>query len=207
MSFKTKQEEFWAGSFGTEYIERNAGANLLAANLALFATALRRVQLIGDCIEFGANIGLNLRALQLLYPKLRPYALEINPTAVAELEKVVPRENIFATSILDFVPKRTFDLVLIKGVLIHINPDFLPQTYKIAYKSTAKYLMICEYYNPTPMTVVYRGHDDRLFKRDFCGEILDKFPDLKLLDYGFCYHRDPSFPQDDGTWFLMEKRA
>jgi spore coat polysaccharide biosynthesis protein SpsF len=28
-----------------------------------------------------------------------------------------------------------------------------------------------------------------------------------LVDYGFAYHRDPAFPQDDITWFLLEKTA
>jgi len=28
---------------------------------------------------------------------------------------------------------------------------------------------------------------------------------MKLIDYGFNYRNDPSFPQDDITWFLMEK--
>jgi spore coat polysaccharide biosynthesis protein SpsF len=36
--------------------------------------------------------------------------------------------------------------------------------------------------------------------------MLDMFPALKLIDYGFAYHRDPAFPQDDVTWFLMEKQ-
>jgi hypothetical protein len=34
--------------------------------------------------------------------------------------------------------------------------------------------------------------------------MLDRFPDLSLVEYGFVYHRDP-FPQDDLTWFLLEK--
>ena len=33
------------------------------------------------------------------------------------------------------------------------------------------------------------------------GSILD----LTLLDYGFLYHRDNNFPQDDISWFLIEK--
>jgi spore coat polysaccharide biosynthesis protein SpsF len=37
--------------------------------------------------------------------------------------------------------------------------------------------------------------------------MLDAFPDLKLLDYGFVYRRDPAHPQDDVTWFLMEKAS
>ena len=37
--------------------------------------------------------------------------------------------------------------------------------------------------------------------------MLDAFPDLRLIDYGFVYHRDPNFPQDDLNWFLMEKSS
>lgn len=63
-----------------------------------------------------------------------------------------------------------------------------------------------EYYNPAPTTITYRGNTDRLFKRDFAGELISGHG-LKLLDYGFVYHEDANFPQDDVTWFLMEKRA
>ena len=63
-----------------------------------------------------------------------------------------------------------------------------------------------EYYNPTPVEVTYRGNTGKLFKRDFAGELLDKYSDLELVDYGFIYHRDNCFPQDDITWFLMEKK-
>ena len=55
------------------------------------------------------------------------------------------------------------------------------------------------------MTIPYRGNEDRLFKRDFAGELMNRFPTLKLLDYGFVWKRDPVFPQDDITWFLLEK--
>ena len=34
---------------------------------------------------------------------------------------------------------------------------------------------------------------------------MDRHPSLSLIDYGFAYRRDPTFPQDDITWFLMEK--
>ena len=68
-------------------------------------------------------------------------------------------------------------------------------------------MLLCEYYNPSPATVTYRGHDNRLFKRDFCGEMHELYPDLALVDYGFAYHADPVFPQDDITWFLLEKTS
>ncbi|MGH8176172.1 MAG: pseudaminic acid biosynthesis-associated methylase [Steroidobacter sp.] len=205
--FKTEQESFWAGEFGTQYIERNQGAQLLASNIAFFSKALRSAPAPASCIEFGANIGMNLRALRALYPTQDQYAIEINPAAAAQLRSLLPPENVAQASILEHQPARRCELALIKGVLIHLNPEWLPQIYDKLYHATSRYLLVCEYYNPSPMELTYRGHSNRLFKRDFCGEILDRHPDLRLLDYGFVYRRDPSFPQDDITWFLMSKRG
>jgi spore coat polysaccharide biosynthesis protein SpsF len=206
MSFKTEQEEFWAGDFGTEYISRNQGEQAIASNLNFFSRSLNQAKEINSCIEFGANIGLNLSALSLLFPSIDAHAIEINSKACEYLKKVIPPPNIHNTSILDFLPEKKYDLVLIKGVLIHINPEQLKKVYEKLVASTFRYLMVAEYYNPFPTSVAYRGHSDRLFKRDFAGEILDQFPTLRLIDYGFVYHRDPNFPQDDITWFLLEER-
>lgn len=203
--YVTEQESFWAGDFGTDYIMRNQSEELLASNIAFFCETLRNAEKPKTCIEFGANIGMNLRALKLLYPQQKQYAIEINKDAVDELVSFLPPENIFYTSILDYKPEVVYDLTLIKGVLIHINPDYLSQVYEKLYQSTGKYLLISEYYNPSPVQIPYRGHNDRLFKRDFCGEILDTYTDLRLIDYGFVYHRDPNYPQDDLNWFLLEK--
>lgn len=207
--FKTEQETFWAGEFGSEYISRNRGNELLAANLAFFSKALGKVQKIKSCVEFGANIGMNLRALKLLYPEQSQYAIEINHDAANELRQYLSPDHVFETSIIDFEPlkmNKLWELVLIKTVLIHINPEYLNHIYSKLYEATSRYLIVCEYYNPTPVSINYRGHSERLFKRDFCGEMLDRYPELRLIDYGFSYHRDPSFPQDDVTWFLMERR-
>jgi pseudaminic acid biosynthesis-associated methylase len=208
IEFKTEQEAFWAGQFGDEYIKRNQGENCLTADLALLSKALTRTSRIDSCIELGANIGLNLQALKLLYPEQIQYAVEINQTAIQELHKFIPRSNVIETSIFDFDPSSLrikCDLVLIKGVLIHINPKFLANVYEKIYESSQRYILLCEYYNPKPVVVEYRGHSEQLFKRDFAGEMMDLYPDLTLIDYGFKYHRDPNFPLDDVTWFLMEK--
>ena len=206
---KTEQEEFWAGEFGTEYSDRNVGANILASNIALFADIFKRTPKLNSVIEFGANIGLNLRALDLLYPGLEQVAVEINEAAAKKINDALPNSKVFNLAISDFDPgmlsNGPCDLAVIKGVLIHINPDQLKMVYKKLYESTNKFILICEYYNPKPDTVSYRGHSDKLFRRDFAGEMLDTYADLKLVDYGFAYHRDSSFPQDDTTWFLLEK--
>jgi pseudaminic acid biosynthesis-associated methylase len=205
MTFKTEQEEFWAGNFGTEYIQRNQGDALLASNLEFFSKALRAARGINSCIEFGANIGMNLKAIKLLHPKIEAHAIEINNDAAKELATVINPLHINNKSILDFTPSRQWDLTLIKGVLIHINPEVLPQVYDKLVASAGRYLLVAEYYNPAPVSIPYRGHSDRLFKRDFAGEIMDRHPKMQLVDYGFAYRRDPNFPQDDITWFLMEK--
>lgn len=207
MTFKTEQETFWAGEFGTEYIQRNQGDALLASNLDFFAKALRTTRGVNTCIEFGANIGMNLKALKLLYPTQEQHGIEINADAARELSQVIPPSHVYYSSILDFNPERAWDLALIKGVLIHINPDELPQVYDKLVAASMKYLLVAEYYNPAPVSIPYRGQKDRLFKRDFAGEIMDRHPLMELVDYGFAYRRDPSFPQDDITWFLMEKRG
>lgn len=203
--YKTPQEEFWAGEFGSEYSKRNVGNQWIASNTALFSKVISRTRQVHSVIEFGANIGLNLRAINNLLPSSELSAIEINKVAVSELEKL-GNVKIYHQSITDFEPKRTWDFVLIKGVLIHINPVLLPEVYDTLYHSCGRYLCVAEYYNPTPVTVNYRGHKDRLFKRDFAGEMLDRFQDLSLVDYGFVYHRDSNSPQDDCTWFLMEKK-
>ena len=208
VGYQTEQEQFWAGKFGSDYIERNRDEVAVASNLAFFSQALRRTHGIDTCLEFGANIGLNLQALRQLLPSASLSAIEINADAVRMLRewmKVSGRGEATQTSILDWTPTTVVDFVLIKGVLIHIAPDHLPAVYQRLYQASSRYILIAEYYNPTPVAVPYRGHADRLFKRDFAGEMLDLYPDLELLDYGFVYHRDPLFPQDDLTWFLLQR--
>ena len=205
MSYKTEQEAFWAGEFGDDYIQRNQGAERIAANLYFFSNALNAARNLNSCIEFGSNIGMNLKAIKLLFPNIDPHGIEINNEAAKELSSVIPPANVYPTSILDFEPTVQYDLSLIKGVLIHINPDELNLVYDKLDAVTRRYMLVAEYYNPAPVSILYRGHSERLFKRDFAGEILERHTQYRLVDYGFVYRRDPNFPQDDITWFLLEK--
>jgi pseudaminic acid biosynthesis-associated methylase len=204
-NFKTDQEKFWASNFGDEYIDRNKSEQLMASNLNFFSKVLNQADKPKSLIEFGANIGMNLRALQLLYPQIKLQGIEINDRAASILKEFLGSENVYNGSIFDYDVNQKFDVSLIKGVLIHINPDMLQKVYKKLYNASEKYILVCEYYNPAPVAIPYRGHNDRLFKRDFAGELLDLYSDLKLVDYGFIYRRDNSFPQDDITWFLLSK--
>lgn len=205
MTYSTDQEVFWQGDFGNEYTDRNRGQRWLASNSALFSTIVARTNGVRSVLELGSNIGLNLMPLRELLPDAELSAVEINERAAAELRSSIPDIDLHQTSILEFSPSRTWDLVFTKGVLIHIDPDALPSVYSKMYESSDRYVLVAEYYSPKPVELPYRGHSGKLFKRDFAGEMLDQFPDLRLLDYGFAYHRDPNFPQDDTTWFLLQK--
>lgn len=202
--FTTEQESFWHGEFGNDYIDRNNNDLIVASNLSLFSKILSSTSLINNVIEFGSNIGLNLRALDKLLPGVDLTAVEINTKAVESIKKW-GKAKVVHESILNIKLKDKYDFSFIKGVLIHIDPEKLKIVYENLYNSSNKYIAIVEYYNPTPVEISYRGHDDRLFKRDFAGDMMKMYPDLKLIDYGFVYHKDSNFPQDDVTWFIMKK--
>ena len=204
MQFRTDQEAFWAGDFGQGYIERNKAPKLIAANIVLFRQILQKTPGISSVAELGCNIGLNLVALNHINRDLALTGYEINAEAAQQAGSQAQAQIICTTVIEPLDGEQAYDLTFTKGVLIHIQPDALNAAYDNLYRLSRRYIMVCEYYNPTPVSIGYRGHEDRLFKRDFAGELIDRFG-LKLIDYGFVYHRDPVAPQDDATWFLMEK--
>ncbi len=203
-SYATDQENFWAGEFGSDYIDRNNSDQLLASKIALWGSMLRGASAINSVMEFGCNIGLNLVALKRLKPQLELQGIEINEEAAAQAAKNVGGgiRNGSIIGVMDDQEK--FDLTFTAGVLIHINPDHLKDVYRNLFIMSKRYILVAEYYNPSPVSIGYRGHNDRLFKRDFAGDLIDEFG-LKLVDYGFVYKRDNWAPQDDTTWFLLEK--
>jgi pseudaminic acid biosynthesis-associated methylase len=204
MTYKTEQEQFWAGEFGTDYAQRNQSEALLAANMSFFSTVIQRTGPLASVTEFGANIGMNLRAISALLPNAKLRAVEINPSACAQLRQLA-KVDVVEGSFLDVTEPGAADLAFVKGLLIHISPTRLADAYRALERSGRRWVLIAEYYNPTPVEVDYRGHSGRLFKRDFAGEFLTANPTWHLADYGFLYRRDPVFPQDDITWFLLRR--
>ena len=200
---ETEQALFWKGDFGDQYISRNQSPEFLASNVHFFAKILASAgSEIGSVLELGSNIGMNYLALRQLIPKLSYSAVEINPTAVKELRAL--GVDVFPSSIEDFEADSCWDLVFTKTVLIHLHPEYLDATYEKMTRMASRFVLVAEYFNPVAVSVDYRGEEERLFKRDFAGEILDRFPSMRLKDYGFSYNRGP-FPQDNISWFLLEK--
>lgn len=204
MAFSTEQENFWAGGFGADYLERNQGEALITTKLNLFSKILARTERIGSIAELGCNIGLNLQALNRINKNYHLRGYEINKLAADKARDNHIAEIINDTIVSELDSTTKFDLTFTAGVLIHINPEMLGVVYDNLYRLSNRYLLICEYYNPSPVQISYRGNEDKLFKRDFAGEMIERF-NLKLIDYGFNYQRDLYYTNDDSCWFLMEK--
>src|SRR5690606_31020854 len=129
---------------------------LLSANLALFSRILRSCAPPASVVEFGANLGFNLRALRALLPAARLKAVEINAKAVEALRELDGIEVEHA-SMLQVAPEPEFDLAFTKGVLIHIAPEDLPRAYAALHRASRRYVLVAEYYNPSPVELEYRG--------------------------------------------------
>ena len=206
MQYETEQERFWAGEFGNDYTNRNSQDLLLRSKLIRLQRILSRTNSVNSIVELGCNRGLNLQALKLLNDAFKLEGYEIN-TSAAQKAKELNIADIFCGTITqEIANNKKFDLAFTSGVLIHIHPDKLHEVYKNLVALSSRYILIIEYYNPTPIEVTYRGHGERLFKRDFAGELIDTY-NLDLIDYGFSYRREKLMMNDDSSWFLLEKRC
>ena len=83
----------------------------------------------------------------------------------------------------------------------------LKENLKKIISSSKKYILIGEYFNRTPTSIIYKRKKDNLFKRDFGKFIIENFGrELKLVDYGFLWghiYNDGGF--DDITWWIFRK--
>ena len=210
----TQQEALWAGEFGRDYTKRNADPRVgsIQANAMLFDKIMRHTFGVKQVLEWGCGAGLNLAALRKHQPWLQLAGADVNKEAIAQAQKRLPepKHTIINASILEGTEALgnhgvlPADLVLSKGLLIHIHPNDLERAYETLYQSTRRYILVCEYFSQDPVSIPYRGQPEALWKRDFAGDLLDAYDDLQVVSYGFAWRRDPD-PQDDLNWFLLEK--
>jgi spore coat polysaccharide biosynthesis protein SpsF len=208
-SATTPQVDFWRGGFGNSYTDRNvASPEQLQSRRALWADILSHTLPAPprSILEVGANLGINLRALRAL-TSARFLAVEPNDKARGQLvdDGVVAAGDVrggFASKI--DLPDGAADLVFTSGVLIHIHPDQLEASIREIHRCASRWIAAIEYFSDKPEMIPYRGHDDRLFKRDFGGFWLDTFPGLLVTGYGFAWKRVTGL--DNLTWWLFEKR-
>lgn len=193
----------WRGDFGNRYVARNPiTPEALEARTAMWSKLLSFLPEPPKSIcEVGSNVGINLRAIQLLSPATL-YAVEPNALARATLidDNVVPPENVYAN--LSDVPG-TADLIFTSGVLIHIPPDDLLGFYDLMYRRANRFIINIEYFAQRRTMIPYRNEQDMLWKQDFGAMWLDYFHDVDPIACGFEWSRMTGL--DDLTWWIMEK--
>ena len=86
MNYLTEQENFWAGSFGDDYISRNESGALLYSKVAMWSQMLKSANRVKSIKELGCNIGLNLKALHHLNPSYDLSGVEINELAAHQAQ-------------------------------------------------------------------------------------------------------------------------
>lgn len=198
--FSLREFNPWESTWGHAYVDRNHSEAHVANDAAFFRRALRGIE-IRSAIELGAGTGLALSGLRVVYPGIPVHGVELNKYAARILAQRIPDAEVTVEAVERFGPKKRYDLALTKNFLIHVWPHNLPVVYDLLDSCADRYVLMAEYYSPSPTVVPYRGRE--LWKRDFAGEFLEGKP-FELVDYGFIYHRDP-FPQDDLTWFLLRR--
>ena len=207
-SRKVPPLEAWSGAFGDAYTERNAADDAsIERRVRMWRRILRPLSsdLPESCLEVGANVGVNLRALQKLHA-VEMYALEPNANARHALVRdgVVPADHVRDGSVEDIdLDDEGVDLVFTSGVLIHVAPERLDAAYREMHRVARRYLLTIEYFASDPEEKTYRGETGLLFKRGFGALWLDLFPTLALVDYGFFWKRATGL--DNLTWWLFAK--
>ena len=207
MNNRNEQEKFWENTYSKDYIKKNSDFNHVLL-LEGWNKILKSIDAPQTILECGANIGRNIEALNQIFPQAEKTAIEISVDAAAILNEKFENLNVINASILDSeLTANHYDLTFTMGVLIHIHPKNLLENLEKIVASSKRYIVVGEYFNRTPVSLSYKGEDDKLFKRDFGKFVLEHFGDkLTLVDYGFLWghiYDDGGF--DDITWWVFEK--
>jgi spore coat polysaccharide biosynthesis protein SpsF len=199
-----EQQSFWAKQYAHEYIEKNSQFDN-EMGVEGWKKILAKAGDIQSVLECGCNIGRNIGFLDKVLPNAKKSVIEISEPAFRYVTNKFDINSSFNGAIVDSNLSPGFDLVFTAGVLIHIHPDDLLANMKKMYDYSGKYILICEYFNRTPVMIEYKGQVNKLFKCDFGRLFIDNFS-VTLVDYGFLWghiYDDAGF--DDITWWLFQK--
>ena len=208
----TKQMEKWSGDFGKEYTDRNVFSleeldTLYKSNYGVTRTELNQRFLEGmdrsiRVLEVGSNVGNQLLCLQSM-GFVNLYGIELQSYAVELSKARTKRINIIEGSAFDIPYKDGyFDLVFTSGVLIHINPSDIVWALREILRCTREYIWGFEYYADEHIEIIYRGHQELLWKADYAKLYLQQFEDLKIVKEERLKYLDSD---NIDTMFLLKK--
>jgi pseudaminic acid biosynthesis-associated methylase len=155
-------------------------------------------------LEVGCNRGHNLLALAELLEDngdivgIEPnrYALELTRAASTQITALYG--HAFDIPFKD----GNFDLVFTAGMLIHIPLSDLPTVLGEICRVSRRYVLAVEYFAEEETAILYRGHTDLLWKRNFLLHYQTQCPELALIRSGYWGLGDGF---DRTHWWLFEK--
>lgn len=195
----TEQEKLWTGEFGDDYLERNQIEPRV--RIKFWADILGKTNLSTNSkiLEVGCSRGHNLIALRKCGMRIL-VGIDVNKKAVKEA-----REGgtlvLHGSHVLAPVFGQAFDLVFTAGVLIHIGPEEIEDAMLCISMATKKYLLAIEYEDDYETEVLYRGHNNALWRRPY-GELYGKLG-FGVIDTG---DLKPEDGFDNCRFWLMERK-
>ena len=199
--YNTPEEQLWSGEFGNEFIQRickHTKEKQLQYN-ACYNVMLKKTNNIKSIFEVGPCIGLSAKALQNNIKSAKYHSIDINKLAVKHMRSKGFKCEL--GSINTYMTDKKYDIVVTKGVLVHINQSKYKEVIIKLSSMSKKYVLITEYFSHSPQTINYRGTP--LHKRDF-GEDFISYCNLNLVDYGFFHKNDPVYRQLNMNCFLFK---
>lgn len=199
----TPLDELWSGAFGDDYARRNADAG---EGRDRFWNDLLERHPIGSALEVGCNVGGNLRWVAARLGAQNVSGVDLNRSALDELERRVPGINAIQAPAQDLpFEDAAFDLVFTAGVLIHIGPDDLAAVTAEIVRCSRRFVLCAEYFAEEETEVPYRGERGALYKRDYLAHYREHHPELDLVEQTFLSREDGTW--DDVTVWLFERRG
>jgi len=199
MSDENEKNGTWYGDFGIRYTLRN---KIIPEKLVPFYKKILKGIEVEKILEVGCNRGHNLIAISYC-GQYDLYGIDINPYSI-----LVARDNKeinFALgNISDILYKDNyFDLVMIVGVLIHINPENLKEAIAEVLRVSKKYFLMMEYnYDFEEFERIPYRENVGLWRGNFKKLVLENF-NVRLLLEGEVGVEDGF--GDKRNYFLFEK--
>ena len=214
---KTRQTEFWTGTFGKEYTDRNPQSLEQSEQAHLSSYGVLRSQLneefIGSLsrdariLEVGCNVGIQLLQLQRMgFRNL--YGIELQSYAVEKAKKITHGINIIQGSGFDIPFKDGFfDLIYTNGVLIHIAPADLPLIMQEMIRCSKQYVWGFEYFSEEQREIPYRGNNGYMWKMNFSEEFLNADPCLVKVKEKLLPYTSEAEKGNTDVMYLLEKKS